>query len=190
MRHLINQDQSSKTVAEVLAEVEQFERDTRQDWDDGTDGVDPKVADNIFERRVSACRLFFHAFRLRFQLVVLELLSKAWSATLEIHLPALQAKMDFRVQSVQAAADKVLTCLPLLLSTEGYPVLTSRREAKFWVDGVRMVWPLRLVAIWRATRDDQKKTAQRVLENIREELGVKPNSGAFTPAPYGYSPSS
>ncbi len=176
---------SSNTGEELLAEAQLFEQEMRQSWnDDGEEDIEADPAADAFSHRVLCCRTFFYAFRLKVQLTLLELLNKVRVETHDIHSTALQEQLQLRVQTVQSTADQILACVPLIFATEASPGITSRLRPRLWTDGVRMVWPLRLVALWSGTRDDQKQIAKGTLEQIRDELGIRSNSGVFVPSIY------
>ena len=186
IRHFINHGstRSSDTAPDLLADAALFESEMSQSWDDIDNGVEAGPPTDPASHRVVCCRTFFYAFRLKLQLSLLELLNKAQVETYDLYSTALGVQRQFRVQAVQDAADEILASIPLLFSTEAVPGVNPMLKPRFWSDGVRMLWPLRLVALWTGTTEDQKLTAQTMLGHIREELGVRPNTGAFLPLQY------
>ncbi|EXJ71797.1 uncharacterized protein A1O5_05607 [Cladophialophora psammophila CBS 110553] len=183
IRQIINQWTTTPPSAamEIIAEAECFEREMQQSWDVGTGSPGPEtIADSELNIRLLCCRTFFHAFRLKFQLTLLELLDKMRIETLDMHARMLQDQFQLRVETVQSAADEILACVPLLLSTDTSSGSSQKLTPRLWRDGVRLLWPLRLVALWNATRDDQKRAAKSTLLQIRDEVGINP-TGAFLP---------
>ncbi|KIX94444.1 uncharacterized protein Z520_09830 [Fonsecaea multimorphosa CBS 102226] len=173
---------SARAAAEIFAEVEGFERRMQQLWHvtSGNPSVETvEISDSNI--RLLCCRTYLHAFRLKLQLTLLELLGKMRTERCDVRAGTLQHEFQLRVETVQSVADEILACVPLLLSTNtasgGSPKLTPR----VWRDGVRLLWPLRLVALWSATRDDQKRAAKIILQQIRDEVGIYP-AGAFPPS--------
>jgi hypothetical protein len=186
IRHFINHGttRSSNTAGELLAKAERFEGEMQQSWEDGEDEFEARPVADAFSYRILCCRAFFYAFRLKFQLTLLELLNKVRVETHDSHSPALQDQLEIRVRSVQSAADEILACVPLIFSTDASPGVISRLKPRLWTDGVRMLWPLRLVVRWSATRDDQKRAALTALQQIRDELGIRPGSSVFIRSVY------
>ncbi|OQU98387.1 hypothetical protein CLAIMM_04182 [Cladophialophora immunda] len=189
IRQIINQWTTSALGAamEIVAEVESFERRMQQLWDVSPASPGPGtgtelVADSDLNIRHLCCRTYLHAFRLKLQLTLLELLDKMRGERLDVDSRTLQDQFQVRIETVQSAADEILACVPLLLSTDSPSGGSQRLTPRLWRDGVRLLWPLRLVALWDATRDDQKKAAKITLQQIRDEVGINP-AGAF-PQPF------
>ncbi|KIW67189.1 hypothetical protein, variant [Phialophora macrospora] len=181
-RHFINHGTTptSNTAGELLAEAERFEGEMQQSWDDGEDTFAARRAADAFSYRILCCRAFFYAFRLKFQLTLLELLNKVRAETHDSHSTrAVQDQLETRVRTAQSAADEILACVPPIFSTDASPGVASRLKPTLWADGVRMLWPLRLVALWSATREDQKRAALTTLHQISDELGIRPDPSAF-----------
>lgn len=176
---------TSNTGAELLAEAERFENEMQQSWESNADESDTHSIPEPFGLRVLVCRTFFYAFRLKFQLSMLELMNKFRVETHDIDSGMLQDQLQLHVGNVQKAADEILACVPLIFSTDASPGIANRLKPKIWIEGIRVLWPLRLVALWSATRDDQKQIAYTAIRQIRKELGVRRGSGAFLHALYG-----
>ncbi|KIW85808.1 hypothetical protein Z517_01200 [Fonsecaea pedrosoi CBS 271.37] len=170
---------SSRSAAmAVIAEVEGFERETQHLWQAFYDSPGSEtVADSGLNTGLLWWRTYLHTFRLQLHLTLLELWDKMRTEKLE-ETRTLQDEFQRRVEVVQGAADEILACLPLLLSTDGPSGASPRLTTRFWRDGVRLLWPLRLVALGDATRDDQKRLACATLQQIRDEVGINP-PGAF-----------
>ena len=174
---------TSTAGTELLEQAALFETELRQSWDgdgDADEAEETKTASLQF--RLLICRTFFYAFQLKFQLTILELLNKIRLETHDVDSVAVQKQFRHRVTRVEGAADEIISCVPLLFATDG--TAGSKSGPRLWVDGVRVLWPLRLVAFWPATREDQKVAAQSTLHQIRDELGVRPRIGAFVPSIY------
>ena len=177
-------NESPTTGAELLIEADHFEADMQRSWPDSPENFETPPFGDVLSLRVLAYRTFFYAFRLKFQLRLWELVYKIQYEPGAMYLLAGQKQLESRLLAVQTVADEVLACAPVAFST-GTGV-TGKWKPRVWTDGVRMLWPLRMVAFWAATRDDQKLAARGMLENIREDLGMTPNVGVFRSDRYGY----
>ncbi|KEF59624.1 uncharacterized protein A1O9_04470 [Exophiala aquamarina CBS 119918] len=173
---------SSNTAAELLAEANQLELEMRQSWEDDGEEFDAEGPRDGYSLRQLACRTFFYSFRLKFQLTLVELLSKVRVETHESESALLQSQLQLRIANVQNAADEILACVSVVFSTEVAPRTTGRLRPRLWTDGVRMLWPLRLIALWRGPREDQTVVARKLLYQMREELGIRHDSVPVLPS--------
>lgn len=117
-------------------------------------------------------RTFFCGFRLKFLLCVSELLAKLQDLSSDPTASALPSQIQHNISAIQNVADEILASAPHIFRSEGVEERTKTGRPRFWMDGLRLLWPLRLVAFWPATRPDQKQSAAAMLQSIREELGV------------------
>jgi hypothetical protein len=177
----------SNTAAELLAEADLVETEMRQTWEDDGEEFDSDPPTDGYSHRELACRTFFYAFRLKFQLTLMELLNKVRVEThvsQSLESAALQNQLHLRVANIQHAADEILTCVSVVFSTEVKTRVNTKLKPRLWTDGARMLWPLRLVALWRGPREDQRDVARRLLQQIRDELGIRHDSVPLYPSTY------
>ena len=158
--------------------------ETRQSWEDDGEDFDTQSFMTGDGHRQLACRTFFYTFQLKFQLTLVELLNKVRVETHDSDSTSvlLQSQLQFRIAKLQNAADEILACASVLFSTEITPGATGRLRPRMWTDGARMLWPLRLIALWRGPREDQTVVARKLLYQIREELGIRHDSVPVLPS--------
>ncbi|KAK5193215.1 hypothetical protein LTR99_006765 [Exophiala xenobiotica] len=128
-------------------------------------------------------RTFFCGFRLKFLLCVSELLAKIQDLSSDLTGSQLPSQMQHNIIDIQNVADEILALAPHIFRSEGVEERTKTGRPRFWMDGLRLLWPLRLVAFWPATRPDQKESAAAILRSIREELGVVQATQVFVTGP-------
>lgn len=172
----------SNTADELLAEADHLEMDMRQSWEDDGDSFGSEVPKDGHGHRQLTCRTFFYAFQLKFQLTVVELLNRVQSQMHNSGSVLLQSQMQLRIAKIQKAADEILACVSMVFLTEIAPGATSPLRPRLWTDGARMLWPLRLIALWRGPREDQTATARKLLYQIAEELAVRHDSVTIHPS--------
>lgn len=183
---------TSGLSSEILIEVESFENESVEPWIIQPDLMkSPQQGKDATETardlRLVSCRTFYYAFRLKLQLSLLELLWKIERDQPEKVTGLLQSQLHRRVANVQSTADEILAYVPLILGTEnpapslppspsssssavaGAAAAAAPRQI-LWTDGVRILWPLRLVALWHSTRQDQKMRAGSTLRQIRRQM--------------------
>ncbi|OAP60830.1 hypothetical protein AYL99_05832 [Fonsecaea erecta] len=181
IRQIMNQWTSSEPGAatETVARAEVFQKRMQHLWHVNPDspGIETVPISDLSIRQL-CCRTYLHAFRLKLELTLLQLLSKMQTERCDANTGTLQDECQVRVETIQSVADEILACVPLILSTKAALGGPQRLTPRLWRDGVRLLWPLRLVALWDATRDDQKRAAKITLQQIRDEVGINP-AGAF-----------
>lgn len=170
---------SPNTRRELLAEADHLEIEIQRPWEN-TEGADDHL--HGYSHRQLACRTYYYAFQLKFHLTLLELLNTVLVEK-QISGPILvQTQIQLRLASIQNAADQILACVSLVFSIEDDSKASNPLRPRLWTDGARMLWPLRLVALWKGPREDQTRVARKLLYQIKEELGVRHDSVPAVPS--------
>jgi hypothetical protein len=185
-----NESSDSLAVAfEILEEAEALHGDTTYDsliprptTYETRLLLDP-VATSQHNFKTPFVRTFFCGFRLKFLLCVSELLAKIQDLSSDLTGSQLPSQMQHNIIDIQNVADEILASAPHIFRSEGVEERTKTGRPRFWMDGLRLLWPLRLVAFWPATRPDQKQSAAAILRSIREELGVLQATQVFVMGP-------
>ena len=134
--------------------------------------------------RVLSTRTFYCSFRMKLNLRLLELFDKIYALDPDHDAEWMQAQYEQYITTVRDLADEILADVPFVFRTGDLSGKSNSDRPRYWTDGLRLLWPLRLVAFWRATREDQKKAAGLTLWRIREELGIQQATVAFVPRPF------
>ena len=117
-------------------------------------------------------RTNFCSFRLKFLLCLWELLLKIQSLSYGAEPSSLPARIDRVASEVQSIADELLAATPGIFRSETRAERSTDAMPKYWTDGLRLMWPLRLIAFWPVMRLDQRRLAASFLRSIRRELGL------------------
>ena len=137
--------------------------------------------------RAVFARTFFCSFKLKFLLSVWELLAKIKSLSSNIGTKSLLARIDRVVSQIQTTADELLAATPGIFRSERKDP-TKNCVQRYWTDGLRLIWPLRLIAFWPVTRLDQRQSAAKFLRSIRNELGLARATQDSVAGPGRYHP--
>jgi len=137
-------------------------------------GVPP---DNIpFNFRAITTRTFYAAYKLRLNVSLCQLAHKVralFPAEAAADAEMLQSRIQTCVATIQNFADEILAGVPDLFISNEPIVLPETGRPRYWSDGLRLLWPLRLVAFWPQTRPDQKQVALAILARLQGELGIR-----------------
>ncbi|EXJ86042.1 hypothetical protein A1O1_06411 [Capronia coronata CBS 617.96] len=133
-----------------------------------------------FNLRAFISRTSYCSFRLKMHITLLELLNALKLRFPGVQPDEVQERQRYYTAIVQALADEILEGVPFFFPSSDSPLGGARGGTRRWTDGLRLLWPLRLVAFWPFTRDDQRRLAQSELQRIRAECGFVKVKAAFT----------
>lgn len=123
--------------------------------------------------RTTFARTLFCSYRLKFLLCGWELFKKIETLSSGRQVETLHLQYQHNVSQIQAVADEILATVPNALDKSGYKGQTRTTIASFWADGIRLLWPLRLLAFWPVPRADQRKSAALMLRSLRDAMGLQ-----------------
>ena len=182
VRRILNLEviDNPRAAFEILAAVEGLENEA-------TGSLIPRpeaVESSRMNFRISCTRTFYCSFRMKLHLCVLQLLDK-----ILVHLPnldttTLQSQYEKHTTLVQEVADELLAGIPGVFRPGHMPEKSEVGRPRYWTDGLRLLWPLRLITFWKATREDQRQVAGKTLGRIREELGILQAAEPSAPRPF------
>lgn len=169
-------------IVELLLESENLDLKSAYLLSPGLQGPSPKVGDNkegqicvITDLRTLTTRTFFCGFRLKLYLSRLQLLQDPRISRLEP--TGFQNTCHQLVNTVQDVADEILSVKSVLFSrtsAEGHNFEPSKVEvvtkSRQWTDGIRVLWPLKMVAACKVMRPEQRANAVLTLQFIRDGL--------------------
>jgi hypothetical protein len=120
-------------------------------------------------------RTFYCAFRMKLHLAICQLL--ATEHIEDLSPDVIRRRYQIHVTTVQSLADEILAVRPVLfpLDSQHRPSALKPEQKRFWTDGLRVLWPFRLVAWNTLTREDQKLLAVETLQLLHNALGF-PNA--------------
>jgi hypothetical protein len=130
--------------------------------------------------RAMVSRIFLSAFHLKFQVCMLDFLRKLHAIkehTTRADDTQLRRDLGVRISSIRNAADDILACVPFLFSNYSIPGQDGRLKPTLFMDGMRLIWPLRLIVLWEGPTAEQRRAARHVLNAIRVRLGGRQDSG-------------
>jgi len=120
-------------------------------------------------------RTFYCAYRMKLHLAICLLLTRAQIHDLSSEV--VQSRYQSHVTTIQSLADEILAVKPILFppDPEGQPSpgrpMKEPVNTRYWTDGLRVLWPFRLVAGSLLTRRDQKMLAIDTLQLLHSSLG-------------------
>ena len=91
-------------------------------------------------------------------------------------LTALRKQRRELVQSIRDVADQILATVPHAFTTtadDGSPSTSYRPNSPSWSNGMRMLWPLALVARLTTLLPRHRRAAAEQLERIGKEMGIR-----------------
>lgn len=100
----------------------------------------------------------------------------------DIQTEMMQSRRGQCITTVQELADEILAGVPTLFHLNEQMAAIGTGRPRYWGDGLRLLWPLSVVAFGTATRQDQKRAAVVVLHRIGRELGIQQAAEAPVPA--------
>ncbi|KIX08156.1 uncharacterized protein Z518_02812 [Rhinocladiella mackenziei CBS 650.93] len=170
----------------LLAEAETLEREVNEQLISlpqvlDTNALGPELGETRLNVRDITVRTFYCAFRLKTHLTVIELLDLIRLHISGIDTEMLENQCQHHVMKTQMLADEILAGVPFLYQSRDAPAEFQPGRPRYWTDGLRLLWPLRLVAYWRSVREDQRRVAGSFLRHIKEELGIQQATEAFIP---------
>ncbi|KIV88522.1 hypothetical protein PV10_08200 [Exophiala mesophila] len=129
----------------------------------------------VTDLRTLTTRTFFCAFRLKLHLSRLQLLQDPRISQLEP--TGFQNTCRQLVSTVQEVADEILSVKSVLFSTQAHKLKPFNVEAvtksRQWTDGIRVLWPLKMVAACKFMRAEQRANAVLTLQFIRDGLSLQ-----------------
>jgi hypothetical protein len=131
--------------------------------------------------RAMVSRIFLSAFHLKFQVCMLDFLRKLHADkghTTRADDTQLKRDLSVRINSIRNAADDILACIPFLFSNYSIPGQEGRLRPTLFMDGMRLIWPLRLIVLWEGPTMEQRRAASHVLNTIKVRLGGRPDGGS------------
>lgn len=187
IRDMLEEDQvdSPATVFSLCEKADRLDADAykssipppaghrRRTPEGGTDSPLPNVW--TITNRTSYC-----AFKLKLHLCLWELLVKTQALFPNINAGSVEDRLQEHVMQVQAVADELLAGVPSVFCSGDLDTdRDKKRGPTYWVDALRLLWPLRLIVFFQPTRPDQKQSAGAILRWIREKLGVESATRTF-----------
>ncbi|KIW13180.1 hypothetical protein PV08_08367 [Exophiala spinifera] len=137
-----------------------------------TSETDPRTIP-LLGPRTTFARTLFCSYKLKFLLCRWELLRKAQGLSSGSLLENLHLKYRETVAEIRTAADEILATAPNMLDKAGCESWSSLSVASFWADGIRLLWPLRLLAFLPVARTDQRRSAALMLRALRDAMGLQ-----------------
>lgn len=125
---------------------------------------------------------FHRTVRVHVQYSILELLrSKFATSDPTVTTGFLEKEQKLAVGIVRTLADSTLATVPYILGSKGPSYSpTSEGEEKpkaerprCWVDGMRLLWPLRVIGSRKVITMEQRKAVEDVLERLNSELYIR-----------------
>ncbi|KAI1616928.1 hypothetical protein EDD36DRAFT_149315 [Exophiala viscosa] len=139
-----------------------------------------RLNDNpVPDLRAITSRTSYCAFRLKLHLCLWELLAKTQAVFPELEVELVEQRLQRHTLQVQTVADELLASVPNVFCSDDDTDQGRNRRPRYWVDALRLLWPLRLVVFFNPTRPDQKQSAGAILRRIREKLGVEQATKTF-----------
>lgn len=120
-------------------------------------------------------RTFYCAFRMKLHLAICQLLTKVHIHDLSPEV--VQRRYQIHAATIQSLADEILAVRPVLFPPDpqsqpsSIRPMTKRVQIRYWTDGLRVLWPFRLVTGSTLTRKDQKMLALETLQLLHHSLG-------------------
>jgi len=138
------------------------------------------LSDNpVPDLRAITSRTSYCAYRLKLHLCLWELLAKTQALFPELDVELVEHRLQQHMLQVQTVADELLASVPKVFCSDDDSDRGRNRRPRYWVDALRLLWPLRLVVFFDPTRPDQKQSAGAILRRIREKLGVEQATKTF-----------
>ncbi|KAK4944417.1 hypothetical protein LTR10_016091 [Elasticomyces elasticus] len=124
-------------------------------------------------------RTSYCGFRLKLHLCIWELLAKTQALFPGVDAGVIAHRLQQHVLQIQRVADELLGSVPSIFCSDDGTDRGKNSRPIYWVDALRLLWPLRLVVFFNPTRPDQKQSAGASLRRIREKLGVEQATQTF-----------
>ncbi|KAJ9639276.1 hypothetical protein H2204_003887 [Knufia peltigerae] len=123
--------------------------------------------------RTTFARTLYSSYKLKFLLCVWELFAKIQALSSGTGVENLYLQYQENVTQIQTVADEILATAPTIRDKDSREGPTMTNIANFWADGIRLLYPLRLLAFWPVPRTDQRRSAVSMLLSLRDAMGLQ-----------------